>query len=354
MYSEPTFISKYTPSHLADFDLVAQQDECGAPVIAGEREDSKITYILKTLMDIGDLNILLVGGINSGKTTMLYALLREYYGLARHTTIPETNVMFINNLKEQGIQYFRNELKTFSQSNCSIFGKKKIIVVDDIDNVPKQSQQVFRNCIDKYKSNVQFISSCANTQKVVESLQSRLHIIQLAPPSKEQMELVCENIAQKEYIPLDEESRQFLAERSNDSVRNIINNLEKLQIYGKMASKDGGEHVTLNRDTTRQLCSNISYSQFEEYAKLIRQGELQKAIVAINGIYDYGYSVIDILEHLYVFIKQTDLLTDDQKYRSIPLLCEYISVFHNFHEHPIELAILTGKLLLVFSGAQKG
>ena len=43
----------------------------------------------------------------------------------------------------------------------------------------EQCQQVFRNCIDKYSHNVNFISSCTNTQKVVESLQSRCTLIKI-------------------------------------------------------------------------------------------------------------------------------------------------------------------------------
>jgi GTPase SAR1 family protein len=61
-------------------------------------------------MEIDDLNVLFIGSASSGKTSILYAILREYYGLTKHETIPETNILFINNLKEQGINYFRNEM----------------------------------------------------------------------------------------------------------------------------------------------------------------------------------------------------------------------------------------------------
>ena len=70
-------------------------------------------------------------------------------------------------MKEQGIQYFRNDMKTFCQSRSSIYGKKKIVIIDDIDTINEQSQQVFRNYIDKYSNNIQFISVCSNVQKVV-------------------------------------------------------------------------------------------------------------------------------------------------------------------------------------------
>jgi len=334
MYSEPTFISKYTPSHLSDFDYDDPNNQ--------QRVVSKTTYILQTLMDIGDLNILLIGGVNSGKTTLLYALLREYYGLSRHASIPETNVLFINNLKEQGIQYFRNELKTFCQSSCTIFGKKKVIMVDDLDNVPKQSQQVFRNCIDKYKTHVHFISSCSNSQKVVESLQSRLHIIQLSPPPREQIESIMNHIIREEVILVDNETRTFLLDKCNESVRTVMNNLEKIALYNT-------EGRILSCAECQRLCSNISYGYFEEYIREAKAGKIGECVRIMNRVYDYGYSVIDILEYLFLFIKQTTLLTEDEKFRLIPHLCTFITIFHNMHENRVELALFSNHVVKTLS-----
>ena len=87
------------------------------------------------------------------------------------------NVLHINSLKEQGIHYYRNEVKIFCQTASSFINKKKIVVLDDLDLINEQSQQVFRNCIDKYSHNVHFLSSCNNTQKVIDSIQSRKIII---------------------------------------------------------------------------------------------------------------------------------------------------------------------------------
>ena len=72
---------------------------------------------------MNNLNILLVGNSGCGKTSLLYATIREYYN---SKNIPNQNVLYINNLKEQGIQYYRTEVKTFCQTPSMIFGKKKI------------------------------------------------------------------------------------------------------------------------------------------------------------------------------------------------------------------------------------
>jgi hypothetical protein len=37
----------------------------------------------------------------------------------------------------------------------------------------------------------------------------------------------------------------------------------------------------------------------------------------LYGIHDYGYSVIDILDYFFNFIKITHLVSEDQKYRII-------------------------------------
>ena len=335
-----TFIAKYAPMYLRDFLCEEQSNDYR---IADHRE-SGAEYVLKTLIDIDDMNVLLVGGFNSGKTTMLYALAREYY----HSTgaanpLSENNVLFINNLKEQGIQFFRNDMKTFCQTHCSIPGKKKIILIDDMDGINKQSQQVFRNYIDKHKQHVCVIASCSNLQKVVESLQSRLHIVRIKPPTKSQIAAMMDCIITKEAISVDRGCRDYLIERSNDNICNVINNLDKLSIYGRSG-------VILSRDVCEKLCSTISFHQFELYIKSLISGNLTESIRIIYSLYDYGYSVIDILEYFFEFVKTTDLIREGVKYKVVPHICDSISIFHNTHENGIELAIFTNNIKDVLQG----
>ena len=316
-----TFINKYKPYFIRDFYL-----------------DEPHRNVFKTLNDIDDLNILLVGNACSGKTSLINAIIREYYGLSEHAIFPEHNIMIINNLKEQGIQFFRNELKTFCQSQSSIYGKKKIIVVDDIDIINEQSQQVFRNCIDKYSKNIQFLSVCTNIQKVNESLQSRLHIIKIMPAIREHLETTMAKIIEKEKLSIDEPSRQFLLNISNNSIRILINHLEKIYIYRK----------PVDIELTSKLCSNISFVQFERFIGVLRNNDIPCAISILYEIHDYGYSVIDILDYFFMFIKYTNKITETEKYNVVPFLCKYITIFHKVHEDIIELAFFTNNLQKIF------
>ena len=105
------FINKYQPIFFKDF---------------GQKND--IIDMLKSLIIIYDVNILLIGGIASGKTSLLNALIREYY-----FNIPpkeyEQNILYINSLKEQGINYYRTDVKIFCQTCSNIKGKKKFVIV---------------------------------------------------------------------------------------------------------------------------------------------------------------------------------------------------------------------------------
>lgn len=321
-----TFISKYKPYYIDEFCV-----------------DPKFKSVLRTLIEIDDINILIVGSGSSGKTTLLYAIIREYYGLDKSQSFPENNLLFINSLKEQGINYYRNEMKTFCQSRCSIHGKKKMIVVDDLDMINEQCQQVFRNYIDKYKNNVHFVSVCSNVQKVIESIQSRIHIIRIDAPTQDQIRNIMHNVITEEHLQISQESQEYLLTFSNNSIRELLNHLEKIFLLQK---DDTG---LLDLALCKRICSNISFQQFEDYIQQLKSNNLKNAIKIFYDIHDYGYSVIDIFDYFFTFIKMSALLTEHQKYIIIPHLCKYITYFHSIHEDVIELALFTRDVLPIFT-----
>ena len=230
-------------------------------------------------------------------------------------------------------------MKTFCQTRCSIPNKKKIVVLDDIDNINEQSQQVFRNCIDKYSNNVHFISSCSNVQKVIDSLQSRQIIIKMKPLSSIYLNNILQDVKNRENISMDAMAEKFVLELASGSVRILLNYLEKFKILN--------EHVT--QELVNQVCTNISFSTFDEYTSFILKSDLSEGVSILYELFDRGYSVMDIYDNYFLYVKLTPLLNETQKYETIKLLCKYITVFHNIHEDEIELALFTNNLSTLFS-----
>lgn len=332
--SNVPFINKYQPLKIDHF----------------EQLDRDVVLLLASLIDMNNLNLLLYGDAGSGKTSLINAIIHEYY---KGFIFKSDNILVLNSLKDQGIQYYRNDVKIFCQTCSLIPGKKKIVLLDDIDLINEQSQQVFRNCIDKYSHNVHFISSCSNIQKVIDNLQSRNIIIKINQLNNDCLYKILYKIKTAEGLVINDEAERFLLNISNGSVRILINYLEKIKILG----------CEIDFTVANKLCSNISFHYFQDYTQQVissakvssdRDGNhvndsLVRSIHTLYELSDQGYSVMDILDNYFLFIKSTDLINEKSKYRIISLICKYITVFHNIHEDEIELALFTNNMREVLS-----
>ena len=92
---EKPFLYKYQPQWLNDFGL-----------------DDDLNVLLKTLLDMDVLNILFIGDSGCGKTSLINAIIHEYYGTVN--IVGNENILYINNLKEHGAEttpIFGNVLK---------------------------------------------------------------------------------------------------------------------------------------------------------------------------------------------------------------------------------------------------
>jgi DNA polymerase III delta prime subunit len=289
MSSNLPFLYKYRPLRIKDFYL-----------------DDELKDIIQLLIQMDNLNISLIGDAGTGKSALITSIINEYYYDNNHPEFTNLstnkkrqlindNVLTINSLKDQGIHFYRNDVKLFCQTKSSMPNRKKIVILDDIDTINDQSQQVFRNCLDKFQNNVHFISSCVNIQKVLDSLQSRQTIVKLKPIDTENMENILRNVCDEENILIDEDTVPFVLSLCNRSV--------------------------------------------------VVKGELHDAIKILYSIFDKGYSVIDIYDNYYSYVKISELFSEKERYELIKIICKYITIFYNVHEDEMELALFTNNLI---------
>ena len=138
---------------------------------------------------------------------------------------------------------------------------------------------------------------------------------------------------------MDSKAEDFILDISNSAAKILLNYMEKFKLLNQK----------ITYELAVQLCTNISFLTFEEYNTLLKNNKLDEAIKLIYQIYDKGYSVMDILDSYFLFIKNTKNITEDQKYDLIPFICKYITIFHNIHEDEIELALFTNNLIKLFN-----
>jgi DNA polymerase III gamma/tau subunit len=162
-----------------------------------------------------------------------------------------------------------------------------------------------------------------------------MHILKINSLTSDKIKEIMNNIISNEKISIDGPIKEYILQISDNSIRNVINNIEKLYILEK----------EISLDDFKKMCSNISFKQFQDYIISFRNNKpVNSSIKILYDIYDYGYSVIDILDYFFSFVKKTDLLTETQKYKIIPIICKYITIFHSIHEDVIELALFTNEI----------
>ena len=104
--------------------------------------------------------------------------------------------------------------------------------------------------------------------------------------------------------------------------------------------------VTITLKIVKNICTNISFFEFEKYTNYwYIKKDLSKAKNVIDKIFDKGYSVMDILDSYFQFIKYTEIMPEKMKYKIIAIICKYIALFHTQHEHSIELTFFTLDLI---------
>lgn len=310
------FIYKYKPYSVKDTHI---------------HENTKST--INNFIQRNNINIIIYGPSNSGKTTLINSILYDYFGVTQDKHLPKKDILYINSLKEQGISYYRNELKTFCKSYSST-KHKKIVYIDDLDTVNEQYQQIFRSYIDKYYNNVQFICSCSVIQKIIVSLQSRLTTIKIPPFSYNINRGIIKNIIDKECIKIDEECIEYLLKTSNNCIRTVINNIEKIYLYEN----------TVNLEVCKKLCFHICVQHFDSYINNINRDNIEPSIEMLHYLYDLGYSVIDILEMFLKYIKISTIINETHIYKTIILISKYIVTLNKIHENKIELTLFTHDL----------
>ena len=309
------FVYKYMPSTLNEFDM-----------------ESNMKQLLYELIQSNIINIIITGNNCSGKTILSNIIVHEYYTNETKSNIND-NILCINSLREQGVHYYRSDVKCFCQTASTIVGKKKIIILDDLDLINNQSQQIFLNYMDKYSHNVHFITTCSNPQKIIDNIHSRLINIKLSSITSEYLSSLLYKVIEQEHITIQEDAISNILSISKKSSRVLLNYLEKFKLI----------NLPITNEIVYNLSTDIKHELFDTFTQYILNKDKINAIKTITNIQKEGYSVIDILEFYFLYLKMAHY-EDNIKYRFIQVLCKYITIFNTIHEDNIELLFFVNDL----------
>ena len=153
----------------------------------------------------------------TGKTTLAKAIIHEL----------KCDALIINSSDDRKIETVRDKVKEFALTKSSN-NNRRCVFMDEFDGMLKASQDALRNIMETYASNVFFILTCNNINKVIEPIKSRCVVIPFAYPSKEDVVKYLEKICMKENMDYTDEGLLKLVEINYPSIRNCVIALQDL------------------------------------------------------------------------------------------------------------------------------
>lgn len=300
-----SFINKYKPNNIEDIFL-----------------NSKIKDLIINVINNRNVNLLLLGNNETGKTILMNILNNKI-----------NQSILINNLKENGINTFRTDVKLY----CQLTQKNKTILIDDYDRITESCQYIIKTLMDKYE-NILFISTIKDIKKLIEPLKHKFFIVRLDNITNEFLKKLMNIVLENENIQLSEDTKDYIINISDFSINRMYNYLEKIKLLEEKKTHE--EYL--------KILTNISYYTFDNILILCKDKKKIDVYTEFKIIYDKGYSILDIFDFFFKFIKKVKNIDEEIRYKIIKLLCEYISISDSINELDTELLLFSYELVDIF------
>lgn len=166
-------------------------------------------------------NLLLAGGAGSGKTTVAKAICNEL----------DLDYIFINASRERGIDEVRGKIMSYA-SALSFEGKRKVIILDEADQLTPDAQLALRASMEEFANNCSFILTCNFKNKLVEPLHSRCAVKEFRIPREEKPELIAQifkritQILELESVKFDGKVLASIVVKYYPDIRRTLNELQ--------------------------------------------------------------------------------------------------------------------------------
>ena len=284
---------------------------------------SQLSYLLKE-----QKNILFIGSNNTFKSVAMKLAMEEYYD-----GNPKDSVLIIDTFKD--LSFYNNEhneLRNF----CRCSTKKKCVMIENFDIIHENNQQYLKELMDE-SPKILFLFGCENTTKINEIIQTRVVPLYFEPLTSVEYSLLIHRMSEGEGIRI--KNIDVLLEFPNLTIYYIYNMFNKLILLGLNEVEDITPYITL-------LDTRILENFFETLAK----EEIKEATLILFGLYEKGYSLLDIYYFIYEYLK-INKKRRGVSYLYIEKICFYIQHIYDGYDTKVMLLFLTNELFSIYKNS---
>ena len=178
-------------------------------------------------------NLLLFGNPGNGKTGAGLVIGKEMLGDSFNDNFVEVNAS-----DDRRLENVRTTIKNIAQSGTIGDAPFRIVLLDEMDGMTNDAQNALKRIMERYASNVRFIITCNDRNKIIFALQSRCANYHFKPLSNEAMLEVLTSILKYEEIThfSQDELGSFIYSMNGD-MRRAITELQAAKASNSTLSK---------------------------------------------------------------------------------------------------------------------
>lgn len=241
----------------------------------------------KTFQDFADRkeipNLLLSGGAGVGKTTIAKALCNEV----------GCDYLVINGSDDRGIAVMQTTVKNYA-SSMSLTGGRKVIIIDEADNLTGDAQRALRGMIEEVSINCTFIFTCNFKNKIISPIHSRCTVIDFKLNGSKQKVAAqffkrIENILEQENVEYSKDVVANIITKYFPDNRRVLNELQRYSVSGKIDVGILGSNSDLS---VKELVDSIKEKDLGSARKWIVNNLDNDVSAMLRKLYDGLYEVL--------------------------------------------------------------
>lgn len=179
-------------------------------------------------------HMLFAGPAGVGKTTTALCIAMELLGDEWRK-----NTLELNASDERGIKMVRERVKEFAASiklaGDKEFGKPKIIILDEADEMTSEAQTALRRIIEDSARTTRFIIICNYLSQIIEPIQSRCVVFRFTRLPKEDVIDYLEMICKQQKVKYEEKALAQIYAATGGDLRHSINIIQAAAGMGSVS-----------------------------------------------------------------------------------------------------------------------
>ena len=195
-------------------------------------------------------NVLIYGNPGNGKTTAGIVIAREILGDSF-----KDNYVEVNASDDRRLETVRTMIKNIAQSGTIGDAPFRMMLLDEMDGMTTDAQNALKRIMERYSSNIRFIITCNDRNKIIFALQSRCANYHFRPLSNVAVMEVLTKILQAEGINrfAQDELQSFIYAMNGD-MRRAITELQAAKASNTTLKKQ----IEINLDDYKKLLIQIT------------------------------------------------------------------------------------------------